>query len=92
MDDVIRLAMRGIGVGFLSLCVFMQVLGAPTSLLSMDLAEDLIESSLLEALSMPSEVSGIPLPVVSRSQFEVGCMVPGLWYARLPFRPPCLLP
>ncbi len=91
MDDVNRQAMRGIGVVFLSLCVFMQVLGAPTSLWSMELAEDLIESSLLEALSMPSEASGIPLSVVSRSQFEVGCMAPGPLYARLPFRPPCLL-
>lgn len=91
MNDVIRSAMRSIGVGFLSLCVFMQVLGAPTSLWSMELAEDLIESSLLDAFSLPSETAEFPLPRPSYSQIETGWIAADVLYKPLPFRPPCLL-
>lgn len=38
----------------LCLCVFMQVLGAPTSLWNLELEEDVLESSILEALSIPT--------------------------------------
>ncbi len=86
-----HLCVRSIGIGFLSLCVFMQVLGVPTSLWSMELAEDLVESSMLEALSLPSESTRFSVSIVSHSLFEIGRAVPGLLCERIPFRPPCLL-
>jgi hypothetical protein len=43
-----------LGLGLLCLCVFMQVLGAPTSLWSIVLEEDLVEGSMLEDVSIPT--------------------------------------
>ncbi len=86
----VRTTGRGL-LALLCLCVFMQVLGVPTTLWSMELVNDLYEGSILNGDSITAWQVFLVRPTIERVSSDVRHPVPERLPDRALFRPPCLV-
>ena len=75
--------------GLLCLGVFMQVLGAPSSMWCMDPTEELIDAQILEDLSIPTWKHHDAFSPLRVSRSDLSYRVHDMIVEGLLFRPPC---
>ena len=84
-----RCGLRILCIGLLCLGVFMQVLGVPSSLWCLDVAEDLLEGQILEDVSIPTWKELVAFATLRLPRTDPSSRAPDMLVEGLLFRPPC---